>query len=49
MSSKIVSQIFKIVFHTGDINNFVLCGVLFSRYVQVKSSFCDEKNIRGEI
>ena len=43
MSSKIVSQIFKILFQTGDINIFVLRGVFFSRYVQLKSSFSDEK------
>ena len=42
MGSKSVSQIFKILFHTGDLNNFVLNGVL-SRYVQLKSSFSDEK------
>ena len=49
MSSKIVSQIFKILFQTGDINIFVLRGVFSSRYVQLKSSFSDEKNISGEI
>ena len=49
MSSKSVSQIFKILFQTGDINIFVLRGVFFGRYVQLKSSFCDEKNISGEI
>ena len=27
-----MSQIFKILFQTGDINIFVLCGVFFSRY-----------------
>ena len=43
MSSKNVSQIFKILFQTGDINIFVLRGVFFSRYVQLKSSFSDEK------
>ena len=36
MSSKSVSQIFKMVFYTGDIDDFVLCGVFFSRYVQLK-------------
>ena len=40
-----MSQIFEILFPTGDINIFVLRGVFFSRYVQLKSSFCDEKNI----
>ena len=43
-----MSQIFKILFQTGDINIFVLRGVFFSRYVQIKSSFSDEKN-SGEI
>ena len=49
MSSKSVSQIFKILFQTGDINNFVFRGVFFSRYVQLKSSFSDKKPISGEI
>ena len=49
MSSKRVSQIFKILFQTGDINIFVLRGAFFSRYVQLKSSFFEEKNISGEI
>ena len=49
MSSKSVSQIFKIWFQIGDINIFALRGVFFSRYVQVKSSFSDEKNISGEM
>ena len=43
MSSKSVSQIFKILFQTGDINIFVLCGVFFSRYVQLKTSLLTEK------
>ena len=43
MSSKSVSQIFKILFQTGDINIFVLRGVFFSRYVQRKSNFSNEK------
>ena len=43
MSSKSVSQIFKILFQTGDIGIFVLCGAVFSRYLQLKSSFSDEK------
>ena len=38
-----VSEIFKILFQTGDINIFVLRGVFFSGYVQLKSSFSDEK------
>ena len=36
-----MSQIFKILFQTGEINIFVLLGVCFSRYVQLKSSFSD--------
>ena len=46
---KNVSQIFKILFQTGDINIFVLRGVFVSRYVQIKSSFSGEKNISHEI
>ena len=49
MSSKSVSQIFKILFQTGDINIFFLRGVVFSRYVQLKSFFSDENIISGEI
>ena len=51
MSSKSVSQIFKIIFQTGDINIniFVHCGVFFSGYVQLKSSFSDKNNISGKI
>ena len=45
MSSKIMSQVFKILFQTGDINIFVLRGAFFSRYVQLKSSFSDGKSI----
>ena len=45
MSSKKVSQIFKILFQTGNTNIFVRHGVLFSRYVQLKSSFSVSKNI----
>ena len=40
-----MSQIFKILFQTGDINTFVLHGVLFSGYVHLKSSFSDVKNL----
>ena len=43
MSSKSVSQILKILFQTGDINIFALHGVFYSWYVQLKSSFPDEK------
>ena len=49
MSSKSVFRILKILFQTGDINIFVLCGVFFSRYVQLKSSFSNEKIISSEI
>ena len=43
MSSKNVSQIFKISFQTGDINdNLVFHGAFFNRYVQLKSSFSDK-------
>ena len=38
-----MSQIFEILFQTGDINIFVLRGAFFSRYVQLKSSFSGEK------
>ena len=43
MSSKCVSQTFKILFQTGDNNIFVLRGAFFSRYVQLKTSFTQEK------
>ena len=49
MSSKIVSPICKILIQTGDANVFVHCGVVFCRYVTLKSSFSDEKNISGKI
>ena len=49
MSSNSMSQIFKILFQTGDLNIFVHRGVLFSRYNQLKSFFSDEKSISGEI
>ena len=48
MSSKSLSQIFKILFETRDINIFVLRGVVYSRHVQLKSSFSDEKNFSRE-
>ena len=44
-----MSQIFEILFQTGDINIFVLRGVSFSRYVQLQSTFSDEKNISSEV
>ena len=43
MSSKSVFQIFKILFLTGDINILVLRRVFFSRYLQLNSSFSEEK------
>ena len=49
MNSKSVSHVFKILLQTGDINIFVLRGAFFSRYVQLKNSFSDEKNVSGEI
>ena len=49
MSPKSMSQIFKVLFLTRDINNFVLCGVFFSRHVQLKSNFSDNKIISGGI
>ena len=49
MSSMSVSQIFKILFRTGDIDIFVFRGVFFSKYVQIKSSFSNEKSISCEI
>ena len=42
MSSKNVSQIFKILFQTGDKNISVLRGVLLSRFAQLKSYFSEE-------
>ena len=39
-----MSQIFKILFQTGDINIFVLRDVFFSRYVQLKTSFSGQKS-----
>ena len=48
MSSKSMSQIFKILFGTGDII-FCPSWCLFRRNVQLKSSFSDEKNICCEI
>ena len=43
--SKSVLQIFKIFFQTGNINIFVLRGVFFDRYVQLKSPFSEKKKI----
>ena len=39
----------KNIFHTGDINIFALRSFFFSRYVQLKSFFCDEQKISAEI
>ena len=47
--SKGLSQIFKILFQTWDINIFVLHDVFFSTYVQLKSSFSNEKHQRGNL
>ena len=46
MSSKNLSQIFKILFQTGDINIFVLCDVFVSKCIQQKSSFSDKNHQR---
>ena len=46
---KIADTSFKILFQTGDINSVALHGVFFSRYVQLKSSFSDKKNVNCEI
>ena len=34
-----MSQIFKVLFQTGNINILVPCGIVFGRYVQIKSWF----------
>ena len=36
MGSKSLPQIFKALFQTGDFYIFVLCGIFFVRYVQLK-------------
>ena len=38
-----MSQIFKILFQTGDVNIVDLRGVIWSRYAQLKSYFSDKK------
>ena len=48
ISSKIVYQILKILFQTGDIDISDLHGVFLRRYIQLKSSFFDKKSISGE-
>ena len=45
---KCVSDFYNL-FHTWDINIFLLRGVFFSRYIQLKITFSDEKNISGKI
>ena len=44
----LMTQIFKILFQTEDINIFVSRGVFFSRYIQLKSSFSDYKDMSGK-
>ena len=41
-STSIVSQIFKILPQTGDVNIFLIRGVFFSRYIQLKASFSNQ-------
>ena len=43
MGSKSVSQIVKILFQTANDSIFVLRDAFFSRYVQLKCPFSDEK------
>ena len=43
ISLKRVSQIFKTLFQTGNVDIFILCGIFFGRYAQLKSSFSDKK------
>ena len=38
-----MSQIFKILFQTRDVNIFVLHGVFFSRYIKLKISSAIKK------
>ena len=49
VSPKSVSQIFKILFQTGDVNIFVIRNVFFSGYVQLKGSVSDEKKQRWNL
>ena len=52
MNSKSVSQIFKTLFWTGDINMFVLRGVFFSRYLQTAKLFLVQgytENANGDV
>ena len=41
-----MAEIFKILFQTRDISIFVLHGVSFIRYVQLKSLFSEKKHQR---
>ena len=49
MSSKGVSQILKIFFQTGNLNIFVHRSVCLFKYVQLKRTLSDGKEISGEI
>ena len=40
-----MSQISKMLFQIGDINIFVLLVVSFSKYIQLKRFFSDEKTL----
>ena len=48
MSSKSVPQILEILFQNGNVYIFSPHDILFSRYVQLKSSFFAEKTSAGE-
>ena len=49
MSSKGVSQILKIFFQTGNLNIFVHRSVCLFKYVQLKRTLSDGKEMSGEI
>ena len=49
MTSKTLSQIFQILFQTEGFKNVFLRSVFFNRYVQLESSFSDEKKNISEI
>ena len=42
-------QILKILIQTGDINIFVLHGLVSAIYFQIKGSFSSKKNTHGKI
>lgn len=42
-AKKKVSQIFKIIFHTGDINTFVHRGIISVLHFRIQNSFPSEK------